>query len=42
MKLKFDKKKHYSELSVIDEIVRARLFADYENIDSDCHGLKDA
>ena len=29
MKLKFDKKKDYFESSVIDEIVRARLFEDY-------------
>ena len=29
MKLKFDKKKDYFELAIIDEIVRARLFEDY-------------
>lgn len=30
MKPKFNKKYDYSELAVIDEIVRARLFADYD------------
>ena len=33
MKLKFDKKKDYNELDVLDEIVRARLFADYACLD---------
>lgn len=42
MKLKFDKKKDYSELSVIDEIVRARLFQDYDNLDASDNGLRDA
>lgn len=34
MKLKFDKKKDYSEIAVIDEIVRARLFEDYNLLGS--------
>lgn len=33
MKLKFNKKKEYKELEVVDEIVRARLFEDYERLD---------
>lgn len=33
MKPKFDKKRDYRELEVIDEIVRARLFADYDCLD---------
>lgn len=34
MKPKFDKKRDYNELDVLDEIVRARLFADYDNLDA--------
>ena len=33
MKPKFNKKQDYRELEVIDEIVRARLFADYDCLD---------
>jgi len=33
MKLAFKKKEQYNELGVIDEIVRARLFQDYEVLD---------
>lgn len=33
MKLKFSKKYEYSEVAVIDEIVRARLFEDYDSLD---------
>ena len=42
MKLKFDKKKDYKELEVVDEIVRARLFQDYDNLDDSDEGLKAA
>ncbi len=34
MKLKFSKKYEYSEVAVVDEIVRARLFEDYDNLDA--------
>lgn len=34
MKPKFDKKRDYNELDVLDEIVRARLFADYTCLDA--------
>lgn len=33
MRPKFDKKRDYNELDVLDEIVRARLFADYTCLD---------
>ena len=33
MRPKFNKKQSYGELEVIDEIVRARLFEDYERLD---------
>lgn len=42
MKPKFNKKQSYGELEVIDEIVRARLFQDYDNLDASDNELREA
>jgi hypothetical protein len=44
MKPRFNKKLHYNERDVIDEIVRARLFDDFENLcaSDDEESLRDA